>query len=377
MAEVGILQQWCEQFIPVLELDELARSILHNFVTLAGMDHGFLLMRDLESDSDDGAFTMRACMGLRAPGGSLRVGVSSLAPLLHWEEPIVLSQLPPESPEREAIRRLENELHSWGDRWERASIAICFPLVRQGKTVALVCVGRLDAAEFIVHPTAISSLGTVSRQALSLLENALTFEKVCLSYRQMIEAFADAIDSRNPYARGHSRAVSYYSGLIGRQMILPDKEVETIEIAGLLHDLGRLSIPDEVLHKPPPLSAEEMQLVRTYPVRGAEILGQVKELERVAEIVRHHCESFDGSGTPDGLAGDAIPVGARILAVAHRFCALIQPRSYRRPLSVVHGAINRLQAETGKLLDPQITSAFLSALGCSETLKASSESLRG
>ncbi|NCO33610.1 MAG: HD domain-containing protein [Armatimonadetes bacterium] len=364
MAEVGILQQWCEQFIPVLELGDLSRGILHNFVTLAGMEHGFLLARDL--DTGDGGFTIRACAGLRMPSSSLRIDEASLAPLLHWEEPVVLSQLPPGSPERDAIKGLENVLHGWGERWERANIALCFPLVRQETTIAIICVGRLDTSDFIVHPTSVESLGSISKQALSFIENAQTFEKVCLSYRQMIEAFADAIDSRNPYARGHSRAVAYYSGLIARQMILPDRETETIEIAALCHDIGRLSISDEVLYKPPPLTASEMQTIRTYPVRGAEIIDQVGEFGTVAVIVRHHCEYYDGSGTPDGLTGEAIPVGARILAVAHRFCALIQPRSYRRPLSVVHGAIRRLQSESGVLLDPHITSTFMNALGCAE-----------
>lgn len=363
MAEVAILQQWCQQFAPILDLDSLSQAILHNFVSLAGMDHGFLLMR--EQNAADG-FALKASSGIRMPAKGFRVSSESLAPLLHWEEPIVMSQLPPESPEREAVKRFENELHSWGDTWSQAGMVLCLPLIRGDQTVGFVCLGRMDTTDFIVHPASVASLACLSKQALAFIDNAQVFEKVCFSYRQMIEAFADAIDTRLPHSRGHSRSVAHYAGLTARQMILPEREIETIEVAGYLHDVGRLSIPDDLLHKPPPLDEEDMAAIRAYPVRGAALLEQVEELRAVADIVRHHCEHYNGGGGPDGLSGDAIPIGARILTVAHRFCAMIQPRSYRRPLSVVHGAIRRLQDESGKALDPHVTEAFLKALGYAE-----------
>lgn len=360
MAEVAILQQWCQQLTPVLELESLSQAILQSFVNLAGMDHGFLLVTDPEFPD---YFKLEASSGIRMPPVAVRIRPDALAPLLHWNEPIVISQLPPESPEREALRRLENELRGGGDGWERAGVALCFPLMKFEQIVALICIGRVDTTDLIVHPTSVTSLAALSTQALAFIENAQTFEKVCISYRQMVENFADAIDSRNPHARGHSRAVAYYAGLTARQMILPEREVEAIELAGFLHDIGRISIPDDLLCKPPPLTEEEMNSIRAYPVAGATMVEHVEALKNVAPLVRYHCESYDGTGTPEGLTGDGIPVGARILTVAHRFCAMIQPRAYRRPLSVVHGAIYRLQEESGRTLDPNILEAFLKALG--------------
>ena len=203
----------------------------------------------------------------------------------------------------------------------------------------------------------------VCLQGGQYLSAAARAEKLARSFHQLGEAFAGAIDRKDDRRAGHSSAVAYYAALIARAMDLEDEEIEGIEFAALLHDLGRISVPDAILQKSEPLTAEELGLVRSAPNRGAELLQLVDGLGEVAGIVRHQGERWDGGGTPDGLAGDSIPLGSRIIALATRFAAMTSPRADRRPLSVVGGAMEAVVEGSGTALDPKVVEAFLRAMG--------------
>ena len=197
----------------------------------------------------------------------------------------------------------------------------------------------------------------------ALIEGALRAEKMGRSFFQLSQAVAAAIDGRESHREGYSEAVAFYAGLIGREMNLGEDELEYIEFAAQWHGLGRLSIPDAILHKNAPLSSEELEQVRGAAQWGAAKLEAVEGLEKIAAIVRHQNEHFDGSGAPDGLSGRAIPVGSRVLAVAARFAAMTNPRADRAPLSVVGGAMEDVAEKAGSALDPNVVQAFLRAMG--------------
>ncbi|MDQ3812686.1 MAG: HD domain-containing protein [Armatimonadota bacterium] len=206
-------------------------------------------------------------------------------------------------------------------------------------------------------------LQVVAAQAGDWLASTLRQERLGLSYRQLVETFAIATDYRDPRRIGHARAVAYYAALIAEEMALSAPEIERVEFAGLLHDLGRILVPDAILQKGAPLTAEELDIVHTCSVTGGEWLSGVEGLQEVATIVRHQGERYDGMGYPDGLSGNAIPLGARILAVALRFSAMTKPRADRPPMSVVGGALEALAADAGSALDPLVVNAFLAAMG--------------
>jgi HD-GYP domain-containing protein (c-di-GMP phosphodiesterase class II) len=195
------------------------------------------------------------------------------------------------------------------------------------------------------------------------LSAALRLERLGKSYRDLAALLATTAERREPQRAGHAQAVSYYAGLIAREMGLPHSEVERIEFAALLHEIGKLSVPDAILQKEERLTPDELELVRSSVISGADWLAEVEGLDEVAQIVRHQNERFDGGGLPGGLVGEEIPLGARILAVALRFTAMTQPRADRRPIPVVGGAVESLAEESGSALDPVIVQAFLKAVG--------------
>ena len=208
-----------------------------------------------------------------------------------------------------------------------------------------------------------NAIEPLAAQSGVMIGNALRVEKMGRSFHQLAQAMGAAIDGRETLREGYSGAVAYYAGLIGREMNLNDADLERIEFAALWNGLGRLSVPDAILQKNAPLSLDELEKVRGAAQWGADKLMGVEGLEKVASIVRHQNEHFDGSGAPDGLEAHAIPVGSRVLAVAARFAAMTMPRADRAALSVVGGAMDSVAQGAGTTLDPEVVKSFLSAMG--------------
>ena len=176
-----------------------------------------------------------------------------------------------------------------------------------------------------------------------------------------IEALAVALLERDRYTGEHSEAVIEMSGAVARNLGLGPPEVERVRSAALLHDIGKVAIPDEILHKPGPLTDNEWTLMRQHPVIGERILRVLPGLGPVARIVRHEHERWDGGGYPDGLAGDAIPLGSRIIIAADTYHAITSDRPYRAAQS--HGdAVEELSRCAGTQFDPEVTAALIGYL---------------
>jgi diguanylate cyclase (GGDEF)-like protein/putative nucleotidyltransferase with HDIG domain len=168
-----------------------------------------------------------------------------------------------------------------------------------------------------------------------------------------IEALALAIDAKDHTTHDHLRRVRVYATEIGREIGLSDSELDAIRAAALLHDIGKLAVPEHILSKPGRLTPEEFEKVKIHPIVGAEILERVEFPYAVVPIVRSHHEKWDGSGYPDGLSGEAIPIGARILSVVDSLDALASPRQYR-PALPLDEAMKLIVAEAGRSFDPRI-----------------------
>ena len=149
--------------------------------------------------------------------------------------------------------------------------------------------------------------------------------------------------------------------MIGREMKLEEKTLETVELAGLLHDIGKIGIPEEILHKADKLDEPELMMIRRHPINGLEILRSIKEFADIIPGILHHHEHYDGSGYPDGLKGSRIPLLARMIAVADTFDAMTSDRPYRKALSVDE-AVDELQRCSGTQFDPDISEAFIRVL---------------
>jgi putative nucleotidyltransferase with HDIG domain len=168
-----------------------------------------------------------------------------------------------------------------------------------------------------------------------------------------VSALSQAIDAKDGYTRGHADRVSRIAGAIARDLGLSEKEIETIELAGLLHDIGKIGVEDRVLMKPSRLESDEQELMRRHPIYGASILEPSAALRPLVPIVLHHHENFDGSGYPEGLKGEEIPLGSRILLVSDTYEAMTSDRIYRKAPGHDR-AIEQLNKYKGTQFDPKI-----------------------
>ncbi len=176
-----------------------------------------------------------------------------------------------------------------------------------------------------------------------------------------IVELADAIEAKDAATLGHVSRVGAYALAIGRELNLPPWQLRDLALAAQMHDVGKIGTPDAILRKPGPLTDDEYAIIKRHAVRGDEIASRVGALRPLRQAIRHHHERWDGHGYPDGLAGDAIPLFARIIAVADTFDALTSPRPYRAALDR-EAAIAELHRVRGSQLDPRCVDAFLGAL---------------
>jgi diguanylate cyclase (GGDEF)-like protein/putative nucleotidyltransferase with HDIG domain len=176
-----------------------------------------------------------------------------------------------------------------------------------------------------------------------------------------IEALARAIDAKDGTAENHIRRIQIYATAVARELGMPEIEVQAVKTAALLHDIGKLAVPDHILAKPGPLTPEEFQKVQAHPQVGADIIATVPFPYPVAPLILSHHERWDGRGYPQGLKGEDIPLGARILCLVDYFGALTSARPYHEPMAV-DAAVSLIEQEAGKALDPRAVEAFLRIL---------------
>ena len=175
---------------------------------------------------------------------------------------------------------------------------------------------------------------------------------------EVVGALIEALAAKDPATKDHVERCSHYSLEIADELGLDADESARVRLASLLHDIGKIHIREEVLHKPGPLTEEEWEHMREHPVIALQILGQVRSVADATAAIHHHHEHYDGSGYPDGLAGEAIPLISRILMVSDSFDAMTSDRPYRKAMSV-EAAIEELRRHSGTQFDPKVVEAFL------------------
>jgi putative nucleotidyltransferase with HDIG domain len=181
-------------------------------------------------------------------------------------------------------------------------------------------------------------------------------------FTQTIGALAEAVDKRDPYTARHSHRVKEIAVDIGRVMRVNDSELEALEWGGLLHDVGKIGVPDAVLLKQDRLNRDERMVMNSHPVLGAQIIAPVTRLSAELPIIRHHHEWYNGSGYPDRLIGDEIPKLARILHVADAFEAMTAARPYRMTPLTNEQALAELRKFAGVQFDPVVVDAFVKTI---------------
>lgn len=188
------------------------------------------------------------------------------------------------------------------------------------------------------------------------LQQAYRFLKK--SHLDSVKVLAEAIDAKDPYTRGHSDRVKRMSLAIAKKMGFSEERLENLEYGALLHDIGKIGIKDEVLQKQAPLSSEEYQYIQEHPLIGVKIVEGVEFFKDKIPMIRHHHEHYDGNGYPDGLAGEAIPLEARIISLPDAFDAMTSARPHRN-IMPLQDVLSELEKCKGKQFDPKVLEIFL------------------
>ncbi len=237
---------------------------------------------------------------------------------------------------------------------------VCAPLAVHRNILGVIEVlNKLDGSEF--EEQDLEAVISVANTAAMAIENTRLHQTVLEAYKSTIKTLAASIDAKDPYTRGHSQRVMEYALLAGSYLSFSSEELETLEYAAILHDIGKISIDSTILNKPSSLTKSEWNIIREHPVIGANLLKGIPFLEKASELVLCHHEKYNGEGYPNGLSGEEIPLGARLIAVADAFDTMTTDRSYRAAMTV-ESAVKELKDCAGKQFCLVSVKAFITGL---------------
>lgn len=215
---------------------------------------------------------------------------------------------------------------------------------------------------YIKKPWDPEELKNTIKRALENYQINIDNQKLTLDLKELfsgtISAITEALDAKDKYTSGRSKRVTKYSLEIGKKLGLSNAELTELELAGLLHDIGMIGVPENILNKEDELSSDEYNIIKTHSPKGVKILENIKQLENVVTMIKHHHERYDGKGYPDHLKEEEIPLGSRIIAVADAYDGMVSDRPYRKGMKH-EKAIEIMKKESGKHFDPIIIEAFL------------------
>ena len=223
-------------------------------------------------------------------------------------------------------------------------------------------VNKCNLFQYILKPFNPDELQEVVKNGIDKFDLASSKSLILKDLKELfyktIKSIASALDAKDPYTHGHSMRVTLYSIILAKELNVSEAQLESIEMAGLLHDVGKIAIPQSILCKPGRLTDDEFVIMKSHPSNSEKLIASIKKLHDVSAVIKHHHERWDGNGYPDRLAGENIPFIARIIAIADTYDAMTSTRSYRKALD--HDiAIDEIQKCAGTQFDPQLAQKFV------------------
>lgn len=330
-----------------LNIDEVVEMILEKTSRLMRTDRVLIMLLDRKERT----LSIQSSLGFSE--GDLRINhfynVGSFDHcIVHKGMVITMKEILPEDDYQEFLKTMPF-----------LSDMVFAPLEIKGEAYGLLGVSDGERNFSDIEIEIFCALGSQSAIAM---ENAGLYEKLKETFLHTAEALAEAVNSRDPYTGGHVRRVGDYSLRLACALELSEKEKEDLMLAAILHDIGKIGVDDAILRKSGLLSPDEKSIMRKHPEIGARILNFVEEMRDVTPGVRHHHESFDGSGYPDGLKGEEIPLHARIIAITDAFDALTTDRPYSKAMDN-YMALKRLRESSGFQFDSFLVETFCKTMG--------------
>ncbi len=328
-------------------LNELIDMSTDMVVELTRAELGFLMLFNEKSRE----LIVESCKGLKQKQikkKALKTKKDVVKWIVERKEPILLSELDKPGV-KEFFRAISEEIEP--------GIILSVPLVVKDRFIGLINLGVKESGKPF-YKKEFQMLSLMSGNIAFAIENTKLYKRLLESYFSTVSALAEAIETKDPYTRGHSERVSMYAANIARAMNLTESEITGIRVAGLLHDIGKIGLQEGILLKFAPLTDAEFNVIKEHPVVSARIIDRAEFPWEVKSLARHHHERYDGSGYPDSIKGEDIPLGARILAVADTYEALMADRPYRRGFPK-EKTLEMIKEAAGTQLDPEIVKVFL------------------
>jgi putative nucleotidyltransferase with HDIG domain len=333
------------------ELDELFPLVVDEVMNVLPAERGVLLRV-----TADGSLQPRCARNVVEPGGQVEVSRTIVDEVVSHRQ-CVLS----------ADALLDDNIDmSESIMFHNIRSVLCVPIEYDKELLGVVYLdtpGResLFTEDDLHFVSGIAGAAAVAITNATAVENVRSaHQELNHAYLSMLSVLANAIEARDHYTIGHTWRVARFAQVVARQMGWDEEKISEIEVGGMLHDIGKIGVPDSILTKAGSLSAEEQEMMQLHPQIGARMLRDVPSLEHVLPYVLYHHERFDGAGYPGQLEGQAIPIEARLLAVADALDAMTSNRPYRRSMDL-DAVLDELRQEAGQQFDPAIVEALLCA----------------
>lgn len=348
-SETEFIFKFNEMLSLTLEREKVVKCIIEAAYNFLPVERSVLLLWDKDAQRLKIEGAMGWLMRDSKEYTFLKSADSISMSIIHRKEPLVVNDLEKEF----YLKKINKE-----EYLKKSFISV--PLIFQKEALGVLhfCDKKSDAAFTERDKLFAVNIGRISAIAL---QNVQMYEQIQSNYLKTITALALAVDARDNYTKYHSENVAKYAVAIAEEMKCNDYEVELIKRSSLLHDIGKIGVKDAILLKKSKLTFEEFEDTKLHPVKGEEIVKIIPFLKEASVLIRHHHERYDGLGYPDGLKGPKIEFGARILAVADAFDAMITERPYRKALSNEE-ALQELEINKGVQFDPKVVECLQAVL---------------
>jgi putative nucleotidyltransferase with HDIG domain len=332
----------------VLDIDDLFQLIVETSMSRAKAKKGSLMIVDYKTNE----LVIKVALGkdsetIKGKRKNLTEGITGW--VFQNKKPLIIKDL-----------RFDSRFTYHFDEKYTTTSLICVPVIFKNNLLGILNITNKENEEAFTTDD-LELLTSLAQNAAIAIENARLYDDLHILFLDTIKSLAAAIDAKDPYTHGHSERVSEYAVMIAKELNLPNEVIKNIHLAGLLHDIGKIGISEQILRKPDRLTMDEFEEIKQHPLVGAKILHEVESLQLLIPALLHHHERWDGSGYVNGLKGEQIPLEARILAVADAFDAITTNRPYRIGLSI-QDAVTEIKRCCGTQFDISIADAFLKTI---------------
>lgn len=349
-----MLQKLSETTASLLDLDQLTDLVLRELMKTLHIEGSAILVKE----SDGTNFSVIAELG---PNQKVLSDFRADHPIIVW-----LSKNYQTISKKELIFNPTFKSLWTNEKMEleKFQAELFVPLNAKGEFVGVLIVGPKRSSQPYTQDDKLI-LSALANQTAVAIANARLYDELEETFVQTISALANAIDIRDTYTSSHSQRIAKWAAAVGRSLDFSPEEVRILYWGGLLHDIGKIGIPDKILMKTTKLNASEWEQIKKHTLLGASLVAPIKKISKVAPIIEYSHERFDGLGYPHGIKGNDIPIGARIISVVDSFSAMRDERPYKKPFSY-EKAVDELKQNSGSMYDPNIVEAFINILETNE-----------